>query len=60
MVLPGGIKNKKNQSKGRHSGRPEAQANKQKHGGSEHHQSTAYLVWGLCRASCRKAFLQKA
>uniref|UniRef100_A0A8D2MQZ5 Uncharacterized protein n=1 Tax=Zonotrichia albicollis TaxID=44394 RepID=A0A8D2MQZ5_ZONAL len=27
---------------------------------SEHCQSTACLVWRLCRASCRKAFLQKA
>lgn len=45
-----------NQSKGKHDGWPEAQPNKQGHGGSEHRQSTARL----CRAACRKAFLQKA
>lgn len=63
MVLPAGIKKKENQSKGKHDGRPEAQPNKQGHGGSKHHQSTQPAWCGgarLCKASCRKAFLQKA
>lgn len=38
-----------NQSKGKHDGWPEAQPNKQGHGGSKHRQSTAYLVW-RCQA----------
>lgn len=49
MVLPGGIKKKKNQSKGKHHGWPEAQPNK-------HHQSTAYLVW---RCQALEGFLQE-
>ena len=35
----------KNQSEGKHDGRPEAYPNKQGHGGSQLWQSTAYLVW---------------
>lgn len=56
MVLPGGIKKKKYQSKGKHGGRPEAQPNKQGHGGSEHCQSTACLVW---RCQALQGFLQE-
>lgn len=46
-MLPGGIE--KNQSEGKHDGRPEAYPNKQGHGGSRLWQSTAYLV-GSCQA----------
>lgn len=47
---------KKNQSRGKHGGRPEAQPNKQGHRGSEHCQSTAYLVW---RCQALQGFLQE-